>query len=335
MIVPDKVLVTGAGGFIGRALVDRLSHDGCEVRGCVRRAAASWPTDVECVVFPDAGPDTDWTEALVGVDAIVHCAARVHILKDIASDPLGEFRRVNVGGTLNLARQGARAGVRRFIFVSSIGVNGAETFDAPFRADDEPKPDSPYAVSKYEAEAGLRRLSQETGVELVIIRPPLVVGPNAPGNLQRLLQVLHRGIPLPSGRIRNLRSLVAVSNLADLIAICIRHPSAADQMFLVSDGEDLSTTDLLNRPIAGMNSGTRLIPVPTSALRMIARLLGRPEAAQRLCGSLQVDIAKTRQLLGWTPRVSVDESLNETVRAYLAQEYVADRQRTRDAKTTK
>jgi UDP-N-acetyl-alpha-D-quinovosamine dehydrogenase len=312
------ILVSGANGFLGRALVNRGASDGLRLRAAVRRPGENWPSGVESALTEDLAAEGDWRTALDGVDAVVNCAARVHVMRDTSADPLAEFRRVNVAGTLNLARQAADAGVRRFIYISSIGVNGAETFDMPFAAEDKAAPHSPYAVSKHEAELGLRRLAQETGLEVVIIRPPLVFGPGARGNFNTLLLIVYRGIPLPLGAIHNKRSLVALDNLVDLIVICLHHPAAANQTFLVSDGEDLSTTVLLRRTGAALGKPARLIPVPVLVLRTAARLLGKVGLAQQLCGSLQVDISKTRDLLDWTPPVSVDHALMQTARHFLA-----------------
>jgi len=279
------------------------------------------PASVERVHIPSVDGTTDWSGALLGVNVIVHTAARVHVLRDSAADPLAEFRRVNVAGTLNLARQAADAGVRRFVYISSIGVNGAETFEMPFTAEDKAAPHSPYAISKHEAELGLRQLTQETGLEVVIIRPPLVFGPDVPGNFKKLLVIVHRGIPLPLGAIHNKRSLVALDNLVDLILICLHHRAAANQTFLVSDGEDLSTTVLLRRTGAALGTPARLISVPALVLRTAARLLGKAGFAQQLCGSLQVDISKTRELLDWTPPVSVDHALMQTARHFLTSQH--------------
>lgn len=314
-----RVLVTGANSVIGSALLVRGALDGAlRLRGSVRRSVPDLPDGVEAVLVGDLGPDTDWSKALRGVDAIVHTAARVHIMREAATDPLAEFRRTNVAGTLNLARQAADVGVQRFIFISSIGVNGAETFDVPFTAEDKAAPHSPYSISKYEAELGLRQVAQKTGLEVVIIRAPLVYGPKAKGNFKSLLKIVHLGIPLPLGAIQNKRSLVALDNLVDLIVTCLHHPKALNQTFLVSDGEDLSTTALLRRTAAALGRPARLMPVPALVLRTAARLLGKADFAQRLCGSLQVDISKTRALLGWVPPVSVDEALKQTARHFLA-----------------
>jgi UDP-glucose 4-epimerase len=301
-----RVLVTGANGFVGHVLCAALIHRGNAVRGVVRRSATSTPAPW---AVGDITEQTNWLLALTGVDSVVHLAARVHVLTESAPDPLSEFRRVNVHATLNLARQAAAAGVRRFVFVSSIGVNGAETLQKPFTDQDKAAPHSPYAVSKYQAELGLQVLAAETGMELVIIRPPLVYGFGAPGNFGSLMRWLKRGFPLPLGAIRNQRSLVALENLVDLIVTCITHPAAASQTFLVSDGEDVSTTELLRRMGQAIGRPAHLLPVPASWLKLAATIVGKPDVAQRLCSSLQVDMTKTRELLGWTPPLSLDEGL--------------------------
>jgi UDP-4-keto-D-QuiNAc 4-reductase len=290
------------------------------VRAAARRPETQWPSRVESVQIGDLALDNDWSAALDGVDVVVHCAARVHVMNESAADPLTEFRRVNVRGTLNVAHQAAAAGVRRFVFISSIKVNGENTLPGkPYAADDIPAPIEPYAISKYEAEEGLRQLARETGLEVVVIRSVLVYGPGVKGNVLTMMRWVEKGIPLPFGRIHNQRSMVALDNLMDLIVECLHHPAAASQTFLVSDGEDLSTTELLRRTAAAMSRPARLIPVPVFLLRTAARLLGHPELAQRLCGSLQVDIRETRKVLGWTPKVSVDSALRDTAREYLRQ----------------
>jgi nucleoside-diphosphate-sugar epimerase len=304
-----KVLVTGATGFVGLALVNRLAIEGVQVRATVRRPATNFSSDVESTLVCDLAPDTNWRAALDGVGVVAHCAARVHVMAESVADPLAEFRMVNVQGTLNLARQAAIADVRRFVFISSIGVNGAETFQRPFTAHDEVAPHSPYTVSKYEAELGLQALAAETGMEVVIIRSPLVYGLGAPGNFGSLMRWLKRGVPLPMGIIHNQRSLVALDNLIDLLLTCLTHPAATNQTFLVSDGEDVSTTDLLRRMGRAMGRPARLIPVPVSLLKLAAAMVGKQDLAQRLLGSLQVDIEKTRHLLRWTPPISMDEGL--------------------------
>ncbi len=312
------ILVTGATGFVGAALVARLAREGFETRACVRRDVANTPAGVHAVRVSDLTSDTNWRDALVGVEVVVHAAARVHVMADTASDPLAEFRRINVEGTVNLARQAAAAGVRRFVFVSSIKVNGEATkLGMPYSAEDAPAPTDPYGVSKMEAEQALRALAQQTGMALVIIRPPLVYGPGVKANFQAMMRWLARGVPLPLGAIDNRRSLVSLDNLVDLIVACLGHPAAVNQTFLVSDGEDLSTTQLLRRMAQALGRPARLIPMPSAWLRLGAALLGKPAVAQRLCGSLQVDISKTRQLLGWNPPLSVDEGLKKAAEGYL------------------
>ena len=299
-----KVVVTGANGFIGTTLCAALRRNGVNVNAVVRQNATPGEFSVG-----NLSSETNWSAPLRNCKTIIHLAARVHVLADQASDPLEAFRAVNVQGTLNLARQAVESGVSRFVFVSSIGVNGAETFGQPFTYQDQIAPHSPYAVSKYEAELGLQALAAETGMEVVIIRPPLVYGSGAPGNFGSLMRWLKRGVPLPLGAIHNQRSLVALENLVDLIVTCLTHPAAANQTFLVSDGEDVSTTELLRRMGQAMGRPARLIPVPASWLKLAAAIVGNPDVAQRLCGSLQVDIEKTRRLLGWTPPLSLDEGL--------------------------
>jgi nucleoside-diphosphate-sugar epimerase len=313
-----KVLVTGASGFVGGALTRRLvSELGTSVRCSLRRDAPQLPVMTEIVRVPDLTPDTDWTGALKGVDVVVHSAGRVHIMRDRSDSPLSEFRRVNVGGTLALARQAVDAGVQRFVFISSITVNGEETFGLPFTADDDPDPHTPYSVSKYEAEVGLRLIGHATGLQVVIVRPPLVYGPDVRGNFQRLLKLVHTGLPLPFGAIHNLRSLVSLDNLVDILVACMVHPAARSETFLVSDGEDLSTTALLRRIAAAMGRPARLLPFPAAVLRKAANLIGRSDLGVRLFGSCQVDIAKTRTKLGWRPPVSPDDALGRTVRHFL------------------
>jgi nucleoside-diphosphate-sugar epimerase len=240
-------------------------------------------------------------------------------MDDRASEPLSEFRKVNVDGTLNLARQAVAVGVKRFIFISSIKVNGEGTkLGVPYAADDVPKPMDPYGISKMEAEQGLQQLAKETGLEVVIIRPVLVYGPGVKANFQTMMKWLSKGVPLPLGAVHNKRSLVALDNLVDLIVTCLDHPAAANQTFMVSDGEDLSTAELLSRISGALGRPARLLPVPVWLLELGAAIVGRRDVARRLCGSLQVDISKTRELLGWAPPIPVDEALAKTVKAFQA-----------------
>lgn len=304
------VLVSGATGFVGRALCVELVQREYGVRAVVRDLSRSLGGHYELVKVSNIDSATDWSCSLHGVDAVVHLAARVHVMCDTATAPLTEFRRVNVEGTLKLARQAAAAGVRQFVYLSSIKVNGEFTrLDQTFTADDIPAPQDPYGISKHEAEVGLRQLARETGLKVVIIRPPLIYGPGVKANFLSMMRWLWCGIPLPLGAIHNKRSLVALDNLVDLIVTCLNHPAAANQTFLVSDGEDLSTTELLRRMGDALGKPTRLIPMPVSWLQSGATMLGFRDMAQRLCESLQVDIAKTREVLGWTPSVSVAEGL--------------------------
>lgn len=275
------------------------------------------PDGVQTVRVADLSPETDWRAALEGVSAVVHTAARVHVMDDKVADPLAEFRRINVAGTLNLARQAAAVGVTRFVFISSIKVNGEATeLHRPFSADDEPAPLDSYGVSKMEAERGLREIASQTGMGVVMVRPPLVYGPGVRANFASMMRWLRRGVPLPLGAVHNARSLVALDNLVDLLVICCSHPAAAGQVFLVSDGEDVSTTELLRRAAQAMGRSAHLVPIPSTWLEGAAALLGKRDIAQRLCGSLQVDIEKTRQVLGWRPPLTLDEGLKKAVEGF-------------------
>lgn len=307
----NQILVTGANGFIGSGLVPEFCAHGYTVRRCTRN-----PGEGSDMAVGEIGPDTDWSQALMGISAVVHLAGRAHVLNDISKDPLAEYRRINVEGTLTLARHSVQAGVRRFVYISSIGVNGIQS-TYPFTESETPQPVEPYAISKYEAEQGLLQISRSSDMEVVIIRPPLVYGPNAPGNFGRLLRVVHKGLPLPLGAVHNKRSLVALENLVDLIVTTIVHPAAANQIFLAGDGEDLSTTELLQRMARALGRPLRLIPVPVWLIEAGAYLIGKQMLAQRLCGSLQVDISRARDLLGWVPPVSLDEAMKKTANHFL------------------
>lgn len=305
-----RVLLTGANGFVGGAVVARLIVDGCSVAGAVRQPyCASW-----AVQSPSLDGDADWRLLLEGQSVVVHIAARAHMLHDRAADPLAEFRRVNVAGTLRLAEQAAAMGVWRFVFVSSIGVNNVLSSPGIALSEaDQPNPCTAYTLSKWEAEQGLMQIAAETGLEVVIIRPPLVYGYNAPGNFGMLSRAVQKGYPLPLGAVHNQRSLVALDNLVDFIITCINHPHAANQTFLVSDGQDLSTTELLNGMAKAAGVPSRLLPIPVWALQTAASVLGKGDVIQRLCGNLQVDISKARNLLGWVPPISVEEGLHRAM----------------------
>lgn len=314
MVERRTVLVTGANGFIGSALVARLVTEPMwKIIASVRVQKQPFAEDVRVVPAGEIRVDTDWSHALRGVHTVVHAAAVAHVPHVTSGEQLMRLRMTNVDGVLALAYQAAAAGVKRFVFISSIGVNGNISV-RPFTAMDSPCPAESYAQSKWEAEQGLWRVQQEKGMELVIIRPPLVYGPNAPGNFGSLMRWIGRGVPLPLGAIHNRRSLVGIDNLVDLIVRCCCHPAAANQVFLAGDGQDLSTTELLRGVAKAMGRPARLLPVPASLLKLGATVLDKRAVAQRLLGSLQVDISKARDLLGWEPPVSVEEGLRRCVR---------------------
>jgi UDP-glucose 4-epimerase len=310
-----QVLVTGATGLVGEAVVFRLLLDKrytpvAAVRATTRLSGLCRivPFDLE---LPTGMPE------LRGIDVIVHCAARVHVMNEKGADGLAAFRKINVEGTVRLARRAAECGVKRFIFISSIKVNGEGTpRNKTFKATDLPAPVDAYGISKREAEDAIRQVCEETGMELVVIRPPLVYGPGVKANFLSMVRWLDRGIPLPLGAIDNRRSLVAIGNLTDLVLTCIDHPAAAGEIFLVSDGEDLSTTQLLRRTALALGNSARLVPVPAGLLQAAASMVGKSGIAERLCGNLQVDIQRTCELLGWRPPINTEKALRQTVEHY-------------------
>ena len=307
-----KILVTGANGFVGTSLSHSLLQQGYELIKAVGAANQQYSASSYVEIgFIDA--ETDWQAALQGAEVVVHLAARVHVMQDKSINPLAEFRKVNVDGTLNLARQAAAAGIKRFIFISSVKVNGEiSVLSKPFTTEDIANPQDAYGLSKYEAEQGLILIANKTGMELVIIRPPLVYGLGVKANFATMFQAVKLGIPLPFGAIRNRRSFVYVENLVSLILRCIIHPAANNQIFFVSDGHDLSTTELLQASAIAMGVKARLLPIPQKLLEVCATLAHKKDWAQRLCGNLQVDILKTCELLDWQPPFTVAEGLKIT-----------------------
>ncbi|WP_461604701.1 UDP-glucose 4-epimerase family protein [Aeromonas rivipollensis] len=302
------ILLTGATGFVGRAVLKNLIKN---MRFSVRTFGRSLPffePDLTQHIYGNLGADVDYTDALLGSDVVIHCAAMAHIHKD-STDKKSEFNRVNCAATIKLAKQAVEQGVKRFIFISSIGVNGGHNQQKPFRFDDISQPWDEYTQSKYAAELGLRQLAKETGLEVVIIRPPLVYGANAPGNFGKLTHAVRHGRWLPLGAIHNQRSFVALDNLVDLIITCVTHPHAINQVFLVSDDQDVSTTQLLEKMSCAAGKSPRLLPVPMSWLRLAGKLTGKQAVIERLCGNLQVDISHTKTTLGWQPPISVEEGI--------------------------
>ena len=310
------IVVTGSSGFVGNALVHRLANNSnpYDVLALSRNPLFTVPGNVKKIIHQDLSLLPDGHQIFRDVITVVHCAARAHVIRDNSAKSLDVYRQVNVLGTINLARMAAQAGARRFVFVSSVKVNGDSTLIGnPFTPFDIPAPCEPYGVSKLEAEQSLIALSAETGMDVVIVRPPLVYGPGVKANFAALLRAVQRGWPLPLGTVHNQRSLLALDNLVDFIATCITHPEAANQTFLVSDGQDLSTTELVRGMAQAAGVPARLLPVPVWALQAGALLLGKGDVVQRLCGNLQVDISKARNLLGWVPPVSVEEGLRRAM----------------------
>jgi len=305
-----KVLLTGATGFVGRAIADELLCRNFSVVAAVRTFSTALPERLNQVLVGDMLADTQWQSALQDVEVVIHSAARVHIMNEMVSDSLSEFRKVNVDGTLNLARQALKAGVKRFVFISSIKVNGESSKQGePFKASDIINVTDPYALSKYEAEQGLLDLTRNTSMEVVIIRSPLVYGPGVKANFFTLLKWVRKGIPLPFGAVYNQRSFVAITNLVDFILLCMSHSKASNEVFLISDGKDLSTTALLQKISQAFGRNLLLIPVPVWMMSLFAGMLGKKSVADRLFTSLQVDCSKAVDLLEWKPKVTMDEEL--------------------------
>ncbi|GAA0538494.1 UDP-glucose 4-epimerase family protein [Rheinheimera aquimaris] len=304
-----KIMLTGANGFIGRALMSYLIKHNHNVTAVFRDIKKAEGLNVPSLqTIPDFDIEQLRKLDFNGVTSVVHLAARAHVISDKVTNPLAEFRKVNTDATLNFARIAAAAGVKRFVFLSSVGVNGISN-NKPFNIEQPAAPVEDYAQSKLEAEIGLRRITSETGIEAVIIRPPLVYGPGAPGNFGKLTQLAKKNLPLPLGAVYNKRSLVALDNLIDLIMTCIEHPKAANQTFLVSDDNDVSTTELLRMMTRAAGKHPRLLPVPVSWLTLAGKLIGKKAIVDRLCSNLQVDITHTKETLNWKPPVSMEEGI--------------------------
>jgi nucleoside-diphosphate-sugar epimerase len=327
-----NILVTGAAGFVGQALVKKLSEDGHAVTAVVRCHTGLFPASTKQIMFKDLGelskPENqgegkysykdnnehfDKLElALQEAEVLIHTAARVHVMNERADNPLTEFRHLNTEATLSLALKAANAGVKRFIFLSTVKVNGESTDGRPpFSERDICQPQDPYGISKYEAEIGLRDISEETGMEVVIIRPPLIYGPGVKGNFVRMMNFVSKGVPLPLGAVRNQRSLLAMENLVDFLILCLNHPKAANETFLLSDGEDLSTTELIQKLAHAQGKNARLIPIPVKLMRFASVIIGKKDVADRLFGSLQINSDKARQLMNWKPAIDVDGQLRK------------------------
>ena len=317
-----RVLVTGASGFIGGALLRRLSEDRSFVPiGAVRSLARGVPSDIQLVQVDSLGPTTDWKSVVSNIDAIVHTAARVHVMRESSSDPLASFRQVNVEGSRRLAEQAAESGVKRLVFLSSIKVNGEQTsVHRPFRASDDPAPTDAYAISKREAEAAILAVAEKSEMEAVIVRPPLVYGPGVKANFRLLMKWIYRGFPLPLANVQNRRSMLALGNLVQLLCCCLRSPAAANQVFLASDGDDLSTTELLQQIGEALSSPPRLFRMSPRLLRYSAQLVGRGDQMRRLLESLRVDSTKTRDVLGWRPEIGVSQGIRATADAFVSEE---------------
>lgn len=313
--VADAILVTGANGFVGAALCRTLRARGRQVVAAVRQGAGAGQVSVGSL-----GPATDWRLALDGCKVVIHLAARVHVMSDASQDPLAAYREVNVEATLNLARQAQRQGVTRFVFVSSVKVNGEATFGRAFDAADAPMPCDPYGQSKLEAERALQEFANSSGLEVVIVRPPLVYGPGVKANFHNLLRLVKLGWPLPFGSVRNYRSMVALDNLVDLLIVCAGHPTAAGRTFMVSDGDDVSIGELVRMIGKAMGKKILLVPVPVGMMQNAAKLVGKTAVVERLFGSLQVDIVATRSTLNWTPVISPQTAIEQTVAHFIVSE---------------
>jgi nucleoside-diphosphate-sugar epimerase len=317
-MIKPKILVTGARGFIGNAVTQSLLQSGYKVIAAVRQVPetpisvlSSFSDNLTWQSVGSISGETLWERSLQGITTVIHCAARAHIMRELEADPPFVYRKVNVEGSVQLAKQAVLAGVKRFVFLSSIGVNG-KTSKFPFTEADAPNPHDAYSISKFEAEKALMDIALQSDMEVVIIRAPLVYGPKVKGNFSSLVRMVQLGIPLPLGSVQNRRSLVALDNLVSLVQLCSdvsKSPSAANQLFLAADSEDVSTTDLLRKVAQAAGCPSRLVPVPASLLEVAAALFGMQTLAVRLLRNLQVDATKARNHLGWCPVVTLDDQL--------------------------
>ena len=316
-----KICVTGASGFIGKALCVQLLKEQYSVVATVRNTklpSLSAQKNLKISEIANIDINSNWSEILSGINCIIHCAARVHVIKESEVDSLSIYRRINVEGTRNLAQQAFSAGVKRLIFLSSIKVNGENTNGSYFKHTDTPFPKDAYSISKWEAEQVLQEISKQTGLEVVIVRVPLVYGKEVKGNFLHLLNIVAKGIPLPFSKVKNLRSFLGLDNLINFLIHCIHHPKASGQTFLLSDGEDISTCDLIKKLAKGMQKPSRLFPAPIFFLRFLGRVLSKSLEMDRALNSLQIDSSFTFKFLGWKPTASINEGLHKTVQWYLS-----------------
>lgn len=315
----SKILITGTTGFVGRAVCKVLREQGHMLTGTTRTPdLGSGPERVPLYHIAEIGPDTDWSQIVSGADIVIHLAARVHVMRDRASDPLAAFRRVNCEGTKKLAEQAAAAGVKRFVFISTAKVAGEISPPKGFSEKDPAQPEDPYGISKWEAEQALGEISQRTGMEVIILRPPLVYGPGVKGNFLKLMNAVQRERLLPLGAIQNQRDLLYVENLADAIAVAAHHPEAANQTFFVSDQAAVSTPELVQKIATAFDKKPRLINFPLGGLKFIGALTGKSSAIKRLCGSLTLNTSKIQRTLNWTPPYSLEEGLKKTAEWFRA-----------------
>ena len=313
----ERILITGSSGFVGRELCADLVRRQFSVTAAMRNESSQQISQYSIARIADIGPDTDWTAALQGIEVVIHLAARVHVMRDNAPDPISEFRRTNTAGTEHLARCAAAAGVKRLVYVSSIKVNGEETVNGHrYSEQDAPAPQDSYGISKWEAEQALQRVTQETGLEVAILRPPLVYGADVKGNFMQMMRVVARGMPLPLAALHNQRDLLYVGNLVNALIACAFHPAAAGKTFLLSDGEPVSTSELLQRLAHALAVPSHLFPFPASVLKLAGKLSGKSDQIERLLGSLQIDNAKIRHELNWTPPFTMQQGLQLTAEWY-------------------